>query len=514
MRVRIEGEGEWDVPDDATPDEIDALARPSAPASSPPSTGEALGRGAIRGLTFGFGDELVGLSEAVVPRKGEEGIPWRERYATARDAARAENAAAKKAHPVAYAGSNVAGGIISTLAAPVFRAAQGASLLARAGAGAASGLPIGAALAAGESEADTLGGVASDAAAGAAGGAVVGGALPAVGAAVSRPAKAFGDWLSRKSTDWGRKVLTGGYTPLSVKKPISAEAVEEAYRQGAIKPLGTTERAAAVLGEARESVGDAYGQILAALEAKGVTGPNAILLARDLAAEAKRSSANSLASARPGLFQGAADELASKVPAAPFTSKRLGLTQAENIKRSLQQAAQNDYVREGGQSISAEARMDLAGRMRQAVEDAVQSQATKAPDEAAAFVPVKQQLSRIIEGSEAANKGAARATRLKHHSLTDEIGKSAMIAGLGPAGIIPGYGLAEAKRQVRVRGPATWGWASKKGADLMSKLAGADVPEGVVAQARTPLTDEALTFLEWLRARAAQSTATDTDPQD
>ncbi|HET9554351.1 MAG TPA: hypothetical protein VFP50_15420 [Anaeromyxobacteraceae bacterium] len=111
--------------------------------------------------------------------------------------------------------------------------------------------------------------------------------------------------------------------------------------------------------------------------------------------------------------------------------ERLGLTQAENIKRSLQDAARKEYTRIGGNTDLGQAKKEAAALLRQAVEDAVDQQAGKAPEAAAAFQPAKQRTGELIEALNAAEKGAARYANRKTIGLQDAV---AMAGHASPSG--------------------------------------------------------------------------------
>ena len=61
MLVDVDGQ-HYDVPDDATHAEIDAITRHQA---APVGKGESLARGAAQGATMGFGDEIQGAVQAL-----------------------------------------------------------------------------------------------------------------------------------------------------------------------------------------------------------------------------------------------------------------------------------------------------------------------------------------------------------------------------------------------------------------------------------------------------------------
>jgi hypothetical protein len=505
---------EWD---EATPIAEDewAAADPVSPES--PELSEAIARGFTRGGTLGFADEFIGAARALGPKGGSGQdfandapiVEPAESYEAARDEERAANAAAQAAHPKATLAANVAGGGALAAGLPAFLASKGLGLGARMVSGAKAAAPVGAAYGLGESEADTLGGQALDTAVGGAGGFLLGGAAPVAGQALRSVAGPASRWLREAAVNQGRKVLTGNSGTISVKQKLPDEVIEEALRQGAIRPLGTTQKAAEVLGGARENVGERYAEIVAALEAKGVAGPNAAKLAGTLLAEADDVAAQTLGSPKPDVFRGIANELlglekgmhgVKRVAPKPLVGEGpggdLALTQAENMKRGLQHEAATEYDKLlAKMRPTGEAKVAVASRVRQAIEDAIQEQAALAPDEAAAFEPVKAQLARIIEGSNAASEAAARASRNRGISLTDTI---AGAAGMSSAGVPGAAAMAMANKVGRTRGPATASW-------LADKLSGATAP--LAGGQMSPATQQAAegstlpALVEWLRAR-------------
>ena len=84
---------------------------------------------------------------------------------------------------------------------------------------------------------------------------------------------------------------------------------------------------------ARERLGDVYGRIIDALDARGIRVTDADVLAQSLMADGCSIAANSLTDAVPNLYESTAENLSPK----PVGSAgRLGLKQAESMKRSLQ----------------------------------------------------------------------------------------------------------------------------------------------------------------------------------
>lgn len=163
-----------------------------AEAEGPISKTESALRGAAQGATFGFADELQGGAlGALEAFKSGGATSFREAYEQQRDAARAKFTAAAQENPLAYLGGQVAGGIAGSALTPgagvVGIAGKAASAIGGTGKAAALGRGIvqmggagaisGGVTAAGESEAKSLGGIASDVTGGAGAGAAFGGVL-------------------------------------------------------------------------------------------------------------------------------------------------------------------------------------------------------------------------------------------------------------------------------------------------------------------------------------------------
>lgn len=168
----------------------------------------AAGRGAVQGVTFGFGDEIaaarsaapdyipdvVPLGPVPLPARTLAGMakvgagyltgdadatkPYEESVKQSREA----NELAKSQHPVAYIGGELAGALPSMAALPEGAIVRGAGTLARMGRGAITGAEFGALQGAGEGT-DATSRLAG-AGLGAGEGALIGGASPVVGGAL------------------------------------------------------------------------------------------------------------------------------------------------------------------------------------------------------------------------------------------------------------------------------------------------------------------------------------------
>lgn len=466
----------WKLEAAAAPAETPAAGWTLEEAPAGSSAGGAFTEHAANSALLGFGDELVGgykaLAKKVLPESMggvPAGTPIADTYRNDRDEVRARLAEEKVSHPAAALAGDLVGGVAPAIALPGAATATLPRALATAAtAGGAAGL--------GNSDVDmTKGGnvpysigpldvsvppiaaAALDTAKGAAAGAATTGALRAVAPAAGRLAAPVRDFAINQ----GRRVLTGGANTLTTKVPIAAEAVEEAFKQGAIRPLGTTKNAAEALDAARAKVGDIYGRIVAALEAQGIRGPDAQALAQSYLAEAAAVDANTMNPAVANAFRNAADSVGAKPTDA---TGRLGLSQAENLKRSLQGMAKSAYERLEPTEVG-DSHTQAASMMRQAVEDSIDQGAKASGDPvtkaiASQFVPVKQQLGRIIEASKAATKGAAQASGRRVISPSDYI---AAAGGGAPAAV--------ANHVLRTRGTSTAAWAARGVADRLRALA-------------------------------------------
>lgn len=438
-----------------------------APPPAPPSMGESLARGAGQGATLGFGDEInAGVQALGIKALGQTGADKSlgQLYRENRDTFRRENDAAKKEHPYVYGAGQIAGG------APLALATGGGGTARLIGTSAA----LGGATGLGESTAADVGGMALDAGKGAA----IGAAIPAAVTGLGRAVPAATSALRKGAIDTARRILVNKTGSLSAARALPAEAVQEVLDSGVIKPFGTSAGAAERLQGLRETVGDQYGQIVKALEGAGITGPDAQALAQKYAAAGGAAGATSMNPTVPAVYASAAEQVAAK----PTTGGRLGLSQGEQLKRSLQGMAKSAYKKmepgEVGQAHEAAASM-----MRQAIEDEIAQQAPNAgpvaQEAAAAFEPVKQRLSRLIAAGNVAREGANRAANRNAFSLRDIL---MGMGGMAHGGAIEGIGAGVGGHLLTSRGPSTAASAMNAGANALDYLTG---PATNAAQART-----------------------------
>lgn len=333
-------------------------------------------------------------------------------------------------HPTAKA-LGTATGLGASVAVPLPKALGGSAFgkqVVKASAKGGEGLPalmagggaMGAAQSAGDSRADLTRGEVGEFAGDVAIGLGAGVAAPVVGWGASNKLpellRAFQQSGRKFALGQARRHMLDGAYSLS-KKTVSDDVAEEAIRSG-IRPfssvLGTRDR----LGLAVEQYGDVYANIVEQLEAAGIKGPDALDLADQLVKRGRELAPNTMNDATVGTWSKHADKVLDKVPSVEGamggrffdpSETRLGLTQAENLKRSLQEMAKYGRVEET--PINRELR-GIASTFRQANEDAIETQAREMGGEVAeiadTFVPVKQKLGRLLGAQEATIAGAQK----------------------------------------------------------------------------------------------------------
>lgn len=491
-------------------------AQPAQAAQVPDAgRGEAFLRGGAQGATFALGDEAQGAVQATTPtnpsgleamlspaaalqwvadrtsgisdqqrasatqvdaeraqRLAQEGPGARLRrlvtnYQQSRDSARREDTAAKDAHGGYYLGGNLAGAALTAPLVP-----GGAAMTA--GQAAIQGAKLGAAAGLGGSEADLtqgdVGGALEDTALGAGLGALTGAAvqqLPRVAGAGLQKLRELGESVAARL---GRRVLQGGSDTLAKGQAIPDEMVLDAIRRGIVKFGSTTKGALGRASAEADKAGALYGSILDELQKAGVQGPNAHRLAVEVTQDAAQRSLEHPASAGPEVMKRFAEALGEQYqPGA--ADMPLGL--AETMKRNLQGDASKLYeaARRGllpeGENL-AEGKLAIAAKMKTAIEDAVQRQASKAPAEAAAFQPVKGEAAALLRLRSALEKGVAKTQNRGPVGLLDMLSGVAGAAAKGPLGIA----AVPASMLLRAVGPSSGATTGMAVSELATALRG------------------------------------------
>ena len=476
---------------------LEARLQQSLPDPEPVGKGEAALRALSSVGTAGLGTLTFGQRPASRMSGFEDQGAIRDPQARAAliKEQQARDAQALREHPLI---SMAAGAPAAALSLPAAGAARGASLLGRLGAGAATGASLGAVggLTRSVDAGEIPGNVVQDAIIGGLAGPAVQGAAELAGAGF----RAVQPWLKNVALEQGRKALTGNAGTIAVKKELSPAAVQAAYEMGGIRPGAAVKGIAERLGNARENLGGDYGQLVGALADAGVEGPKVSQFALNMADAARNMT--QAGNPAPEMFRRAALEVAQE-PAAQATG-RLPLKVAEEIKRNYQNAARAEYVKEGTTSLAGDAKREIASRIRQAVEDAIDAQAGKAPDLAAQFVPVKQRLGAIIEASNAADIAAARAARKSNVGLVPAIAAS---GGLASGGIPAAVAAGTAAKVAQTRGPATIGWLAQQLARVEPRAS--PTMAGARSSALSPYVQALLEALQGPRIRLTAAAAED-----
>lgn len=379
-----------------------------------------LGHAALAGFFKQGSDEAAGAitSAAVAP-----GVGWRQPdgsvkplkteddiYRAGRDAERRNLAAGKEYHPILDFMGRLGGDVASDAAAHAF----GVPVLSS-----SYQVPMGAisGVLGSDAELTTEGRTpetVTNATMSAGLGAGLGYVAPKIGEAVARVAPTVLRGVRTASENlairMGRRVLQGGSDLAAAKyKETPPEAILEALRSGGILPFGTTQGAYRRLEQLAKERGDVYGGILDELEGLGVQGPKAQEVADALYQRALKEYTET------GVNKEVSQEFAKQgqnlINITPEDTGRLGLQQAEAIKRDLQTRARFGLINE---TPLNEARKEISSTVRQANEDAISEAAAAAPGNAHlqgladSFVPVKQQLGNTIAARDLSEKGTAR----------------------------------------------------------------------------------------------------------
>ena len=320
----------------------------------------------------------------------------------------------------------------------------------------------------GASKGGTPGEVATDAAAGGAVGAALPLAMQAAGKYVVPP---VAKWLDEHAIRYGRNAISGVMNSLARRKPLDEEAVRQAFKVGAIQPGSTVEGIANRLQDAADPLSQRYANILTELESKGVQGPKARELALSMLHDANAATVNSaMGGAGGGPYAAGLRDAGESIAMRPQlgANGRLGLMQAEEMKRGLQAQAAAEYVKEGSTSLGGAARKETAGRMREAIEDAVRDQSGLAPEAAASFEPVKSELHRTLQALGAAREGAARYARRTPFGLHEAMG---MASGIATGNPVEAAGAAGLMHALKDRGASTAAWLANQGSETLGGLA-------------------------------------------
>lgn len=277
--------------------------------------------------------------------------------------------------------------------------------------------------------------------------------------------RASGNKLERIGVDRGRRHILSGADSLS-KRELSDEAVRRALDEKAIPMLGTVEKTHQNLTDLAEGAGKTYGELVETLEKNGVEGPrarefvsaiirrraelrptetnDAVLAVYDEAADTILDRAGLKPKAAGGHGHHGApkpagpelvDQFGRPAPKAPPQTKdrRLGLTQAEGIKRSLQRDAnfgryENTPVADAKQEISAM----LKEANERAIEEAAAQRGGYVAELAEDFKPVKRRTGELIEARDASRRGQQKFQGRQNSSTPSAVDTAIALATENP----------------------------------------------------------------------------------
>lgn len=361
-------------------------------------------------------------------------------------------------------------GILATALVPAGAAVRGQQTLGRA---MGTGALLGGAQAAGDSRADLTRGEVGrqllDTGIGSALGAVGGGIGHGLAKAAPSLIARARDLLQTRAMNAGRRALLGGADSLSGRKPIPDEVVQEAIDTGAIRIGGSTQGTAKRLATERARTGEEYGAVLDALEELGVKGPQAWQVANRLREAGSEAAHTTVQQSVPRAFRRMADTIQERgMVGVGDDAGALGLRQAEALKRSAQDVPNYQRLMQNSNEVN-EANKRIASIIREANEEAVDSAGQRMGGEVAeladAFVPLKTRLGRLIEASDAAERGSAAAGRRSGSSLTGTI-----LAAGKTGNVVTDDLLSRALTAVRGRVPSTGAVLQSDAAQTLARL--------------------------------------------
>lgn len=489
----------------------------SVPAQSPPQVGagETFLNRAVQALPAG---NLVtnllstGVVQALRPKPGavipeaaqaelasmgvqvEQPESVLDTYRDLRNTRRLRTAAGSEQNPNA-ARAGTATGVVATIAAPWLPKAQvGQGVAGRIASAGLTGGGYGALSGATDGESDLtqgdVGGTLRDTAEGGLWGGLLG--LGTAGSVeLARP---LAGALRRFAVRQGKQTIQGGSDiAAATREPLADEAVEEVLRGGGIQAGSTTQATAGRIEQLARESGEEYARIVAALEARGVRGPDAESIANELLQRGAALEQRTLNAALPRELLDRAEQFSRQGETLQRAtgSRNLSLTQAEDFKRSLQEMARYGKLEET--PLNA-VRREVASVVRQANEDAVEAAGQAAGEGstlralADRFRPVKQRTGRLLEAERFAQKGASKAEQRSPVSFKD------LLFGSMAGDPVSGMALTTAGSIARNRLPSTlsagaWGLSEglrtgSAAGDLAAALAGAAELAGDEAQSR------------------------------
>lgn len=476
-----------------------AAAKPVASGSD--LDGEALGRGALDGATFGFDDELQGTMGAglqaianALPESARRALDVDARdvgdaYRGTRDEGRTQKEAIRERSPGQFIAGQVGGGVATSFLSPL-RAATAAKGV---GGAAKTGAALGAVGGLGASNADLTQGEFGQAAADAAAGAALGGGAGALGYGVGRgvarvaphlsravgamlPAKEEVADLLRRFAE-GRAFKAAGPMLKDFRQIVGQKGTNrpneigrELLDSGAVGAGDDVEAIAEKLAPLRNQAGEQVGMAVEALDNAAVAGavPTNLLSPAMLAAKAEKELLRPMES-----FKGPADlpkirallrriDELRKMP----TANQPGTFQAiEKLKQQYDDLI--NYARQTKAPAAEQVSRDLRGVVNaqsERVADAVD------PALGALFKGAKRRYELLAPAESMASDRALRDSANRAISPSDYIAGAAEHAkpkGDGLLGQVAGIGTALAHKYIRERGNSALAVAADAIANLI-----------------------------------------------
>lgn len=258
------------------------------------STAESALRGATQGASLGFQDELAGGISALGRIAGIKGLGGKlsevgladggptldfdkigDEYNRSRDAERSANKQAEDSNPNTYLGTNVLGGVASTILAPGLAPAKGAGLLANIGKGALQG----GLTSTGLSEADNALDLATDAGMGLGIGGLAGGVGYGIGKGLEKGVEKVSPAIEYIKNKIGGKLKTTaegfaenatGATAAQSEK-FADDAGRQLLDRGIVRPFSSPEGIAQRAGQEMNMANSQIDDALNALDANGAS---------------------------------------------------------------------------------------------------------------------------------------------------------------------------------------------------------------------------------------------------
>jgi hypothetical protein len=435
------------------------------PKTGKPNIVQSTLRGAVQGVTLGFGDELAAAIEP-----GE--------YARNRDVFRAKNLAAREANPGMY----LAGTLGGALAAPLPGGPAGQALTrgARVLRGAGQGSIAGGLYGAGGAEGGPLETV-TEAGKGTILGGVLGGGLSAAGQALGQAATRLPAALRRFAGQRNLKAAGGIQSDLArARKQVGREGLEgigyEMGGQGLVGPTSTPastfERATEILDRSGKEMG-ALTQ--AADKAIGTSSKTAPRLGQ-VVERARREILEPLA-ADPHQAQ-AAEQFSGLLDRMSAGEKTPGWTvlPISKLHEMRQQADRALYGLRGTQDPFASAYRDALHDFRSLLSDEINSTMERTGLGSAAWKAANRRYEVASRAQELSERGM---DRWQGNNLFTPYEMLALLGGAGAAGAhsgsfgeagLAGAGALLSTRLAQRHGSGTLGWLGRQGAEITAPL--------------------------------------------